>query len=168
MDALGEASCHDSGTAAGREARRAFFLKGEAKTGGRPPLLVFPYARRLLTKVAMLRSAQVKVLNRGALRAARKNAAVFQAARTLATKAASPAVVPSALPRAANLRASARESPRSLSTAITDTLESAVRPREAVGPRLATEGGTSRFRTRARRINPATSRTRSHSLARAP
>jgi hypothetical protein len=59
---------------------------------------------------AMLRSAQVKVLNRGALRAARKNAAVFQAARTLATKAAAPTAVPSALPRAANLRANASES----------------------------------------------------------
>ena len=72
-------------------------------------LLPFSFTHDVFTR-AMLRSAQVKVLNRGALRAARKNAAVFQAARTLATKAAAPTAVPSALPRAANLRANASES----------------------------------------------------------
>ncbi|GAA6001228.1 hypothetical protein JCM10207_007474 [Rhodosporidiobolus poonsookiae] len=62
----------------------------------------------------MLRGAQVKVLNRGALRAARKNAAVFNAARSLATKAASPAFAASTLPRAV---ATSVAAPRTYATA---------------------------------------------------
>ncbi|GAA5919321.1 hypothetical protein JCM6882_002775 [Rhodosporidiobolus microsporus] len=62
----------------------------------------------------MLRGAQVKVLNRGALRAAKKNAAVFNAARTLATKAAAPAFTASTFNRAAVAKVAA---PRTYATA---------------------------------------------------
>ncbi|CEQ39362.1 SPOSA6832_00884 [Sporobolomyces salmonicolor] len=62
----------------------------------------------------MLRGAQVKVLNRAALRSARKNAAVFNAARTLATKAATPAFTAPSVPRAAPAQAAA---PRTYATA---------------------------------------------------
>lgn len=107
-------------------------------------LLPFSSTHDVFTR-AMLRSAQVKVLNRGALRAARKNAAVFQAARTLATKAAAPTAVPSALPRAANLRANASES-RTLLCVVSASDSSSLHPPERprarerpprVGPRNA-------------------------------
>lgn len=88
----------------------------------------FSFTHDVFTR-AMLRSAQVKVLNRGALRAARKNAAVFQAARTLATKAAAPTAVPSALPRAANLRANASES-RTLLSVVSASDSSSLHPPE--------------------------------------
>ena len=58
----------------------------------------------------MLRGAQVKVLNRAALRSARKNAAVFNAARNLATKVSTPAFTAPSVPRATPVKAATRES----------------------------------------------------------
>jgi len=58
----------------------------------------------------MLRGAQVKVLNRAALRSARKNAAVFNAARNLATKAAAPAFTAPSVPRATATKVASRKS----------------------------------------------------------
>lgn len=89
------AEAERKGALAGRRARPRLVASSPS-----PSLSLVPQ------QPTMLRGAQVKVLNRGALRAARKNAAVFNAARTLATKAASPAVLPKVLPRAASAAAS--------------------------------------------------------------
>ncbi|BGO97911.1 ATP synthase subunit beta [Rhodotorula toruloides ATCC 204091] len=62
----------------------------------------------------MLRGARVQTLNRAALRAARKNQAVFAAARNLATKASPAQVASAAIPRPAQLKAAA---PRAYATA---------------------------------------------------
>lgn len=118
-----------------------------AQLGALPPVLAASSPPLLLPSppqlLVMLRGAQVKVLNRGALRAARKNAAVFNAARTLATKAASPAVLPKVLPRA-TAAAAARESAPQYTLALFSPRPSTVQPSpgavwrgwgERVGPR---------------------------------
>jgi hypothetical protein len=99
--------------------------------------------------IEMLRGAQVKVLNRAALRSARKNAAVFNAARNLATKAATPAFTAPSVPRATPVKAASREFLHHLYLSF-ELLELSPTLRDVERSRFRSEVGSSQSRLKPR------------------